>query len=95
MMIEINIIIIILKIYYILFHPQGKDGPIDLREMITDYKEYLNNVRLDKTWADALAVVATDNLLKRDILIVNSSPNANMNPFHIISEDVKIVNHCC
>ena len=41
-------------------------------------------MRLDRTWADALIVVATANFLKRDILIVNSSPEAYSNPFHNI-----------
>ena len=56
---------------------QGPDGPIDYRSFVTsDWNEYLKRMSEceNPEWADGVIVMAMAHMLKRDILVVTSSP---------------------
>ena len=47
---------------------------ITLSDIKPDWNDYLEEMSKDGEWADALFLVATAHMLKRDILVVTSSP---------------------
>ena len=54
---------------------QGPDGVIDFRSyMQSDWNTYIKSMSRDGEWADAVILVAMAHMLKRDILVVTSSP---------------------
>ena len=54
---------------------QGPDGVIDFRSYIqSDWNTYLDSISRDGEWADAVVLVAMAHMLRRDILVVTSSP---------------------
>ena len=56
---------------------QGPDGPIDFRSYTQpEWNTYLASMSKDGKWADAIILVAMAYMLKRDILVVTSSPEA-------------------
>ena len=59
-------------------HLQGPDGPIHLNEfMPTDLETYCKNMSTEGEWADHIAVLATANVLEKDILVITSSPSSS------------------
>ena len=60
----------------LLFISQGPDGSIDFKSYIqSDWNTYLQSMSKDGEWADAIVVSAMARMLKRDILVVTSSPD--------------------
>ena len=58
-----------------LTYVQGQDGVIDFRSYIQlDWNTYLESMSKDGKWADAVVLVAMAHMLRRDILVVTSSP---------------------
>ena len=54
---------------------QGIDGVIDFTSYIqSDWNTYLESMSRDGEWADHVVIVAMAHMLKRDILVVTSSP---------------------
>ena len=53
---------------------QGPDGMIDFRETQADWDSYLKSMSRESEWADAVVLVAMAHMLRRDILVVTSSP---------------------
>ena len=53
---------------------KGHDGMIKVEGFIGNKEEYCQKMRESGAWADHVAVMATAIYLKRDIMIVTSSP---------------------
>ena len=54
---------------------QGTDGVIDFTSYIqSDWNTYLKSMSRDGEWADHVVLVAMAHMLKRDIMVVTSSP---------------------
>ena len=58
-----------------LYISQGPDGLIDFRSYIqSDWNTYLESMSRDGEWADHVVLVAMAHMLRRDILVLTSSP---------------------
>ena len=54
---------------------QGSDGTVDFKSYIQlEWNAYLASMSKDREWADAVVLCAMARMLKRDILVVTSSP---------------------
>ena len=68
----INIIVIMCISDYIRF--QGQGGMIDFKAPQANWDSYLESMSREREWADAGILVAMAHMLRRDILVVTSSP---------------------
>ena len=54
---------------------QGPDGVVDfMLHVQSDWNTYLDSMSRDGEWADAVVLFAMAHMLKREILVVTSSP---------------------
>ena len=64
-------------VFCVVYISQGPDGVIDFTSYIqSDWNTYLKSMSRDGEWADHVILVAMAHMLKRDILVVTSSPEA-------------------
>ncbi|XP_072039985.1 uncharacterized protein [Amphiura filiformis] len=55
---------------------QGPEGPVDFTKLYPDWSGYCDKMAQDGEWCDHVVLVATAHLLRRNIMVVTSSPQS-------------------